>query len=130
MQRLEPTLSNTFSDDSPSPNQLRDTLEREWCEGGELEQIADEASRSIRHDHRAGLRKRLQPRRQVGCLSSDTSLLRLPEPIRSPTTTSPVAISTRALSGSPPAVLSCPMLLTSERPALTARSASSSWACG
>jgi len=53
-----------------------------------------------------------------------------PEPIRSPTTTNPVAIPMRALSGSPTAVLSLPILLTSSKPALTARSASSSCACG
>ena len=52
-----------------------------------------------------------------------------PEPIRSPTTTSPVAIPTRTCDGLA-AVLSFGTASTRSSPARTARSASSSCACG
>jgi hypothetical protein len=51
-----------------------------------------------------------------------------PEPIRSPTTTSPVAIPTRVCKGA--YVLRAPMAATKSSPARTALSASSSCACG
>ena len=51
-----------------------------------------------------------------------------PYPIRSPTTTSPVAMPTRVCSGA--IVLSTETAAISSSPARTARSASSSWACG
>ena len=51
-----------------------------------------------------------------------------PDPIRSPTTTRPVAMPTRVCNGA--WVLDYRLQLTNSSPARTARSASSSWACG
>ena len=51
-----------------------------------------------------------------------------PDPIRSPTTTSPVAMPTRVCRET--ADLSARTASINSNPALTARSASSSWACG
>ena len=53
-----------------------------------------------------------------------------PDPMRSPTTTSPVAIPTRTCSGEPAAVTSFGAASTMASPACTARSASCSWAWG
>ena len=51
-----------------------------------------------------------------------------PAPMRSPTTTSPVAMPTRVCNGA--LVLSPATAAISSNPVRTARSASSSWACG
>ena len=53
-----------------------------------------------------------------------------PTPMRSPTTTSPVAMPTRTCKGTPAAVLSFGTASTSESPARTARSASCSMGLG
>ena len=93
-----------------------------------LEEIAEELSRALGDDDRVRLGDALQARRQVRRLADDAALLRIPDPIRSPTTTIPVAMPIRVWSGA--FDLSALTAPTSSSPARTARSASSSCACG
>jgi hypothetical protein len=65
---------------------------------------------------------------RVETVPSTTVSCASPDPIRSPTTTSPVAMPTRLWSGL--AAFNAPTAMTNSSPARTARSASSSRACG
>ena len=115
--------------DAPGPDRFGEALERPAAQVGVLEQAADELARARRRSPPCRAGQRLQPRREVRRLADDRLLLRRPSPIRSPTTTTPVAMppappTTSPGRGSPAAAA------TVASPARTARSASSSWARG
>jgi hypothetical protein len=129
MHRLETALGTTFTFDSPSGERLGEALEAHRAEVGQREEATKQAPRARGDNHRARLRERLESRRQVRGLA-DYSLLAAPSPSRSPTTTRPVAIPTRAASGAPAGVHNSCTASTSASPARTARSASSSCAFG
>ena len=74
-----------------------DTLEVLCSNVLKFEQVVPGVSGCLRNDHRVGLGYDLEARRKIRCLADDCLLLRSPEPIRSPTTTNPVAMPTQRI---------------------------------
>ena len=65
----------------------------------QIEEIAEELSRALSDDDRVRLGDPLQTRREVRRLADNPRSCAAPDPIRSPTTTKPVAMPTRVCSG-------------------------------
>jgi hypothetical protein len=104
----------------------RDAFQRPRAEIVMAEPVAGQAPGRGCDDDPTGRRLRLQPRRQIGCLAYHGVGFAATD---SPTTTSPVAMPTRVLSGMPPPLRAGALRVTSKA-ARMARSASSSWAAG
>ena len=131
VQRLEAAFHGTRPQRRPGPHRPGDALEVLGPEVLQLEEIAEQPSRAVGDDDRVRLGQRLQARREVRRLADDCRApAPRPTPIRSPTTTSPVAMPTRTCKRMPAAVVSFGTASTSASPARTARSASCSWAWG
>ena len=99
MQRVEAAFKRTRPQRRPGSHRPGDALEVLGPEVPQLEEIAEKPSRAIRDDDHVRRGHPLQARRKVGCLGDDRLLLSRPVPIRSPTTTSPVAMP---IDGWPP----------------------------
>jgi hypothetical protein len=76
---------------------LGKALQRLQPEVRDLEPRPDPPPRALGNDDRVGLGQRLQPRGEVGVLPMIAYSCAEPAPIRSPTTTSPVAMPIRTL---------------------------------
>ena len=130
VHRFETALGGADPDHPPGPDGLGETLEVLRTEVGELEDPADEPPRAPADDDAARRGERLQAGRQIGVWPTTACSCAAPAPTRSPTTTRPVAMPTRAANGPPSGDLSSPIASVSARPARTARSASFSCAWG
>ena len=89
---------------------------------------AEKPSRSLTDDHHVRFGDPLEARREVRRFADDAALLRLTRADQITTTTNPVAMPTRVCKAT--GDLSALTAATISSPARTARSASSSWACG
>jgi hypothetical protein len=77
MQRFKSTFGPSFADHPPSQNRFGEALERGRRERGELEKVAENPPRGLGDDHCAVLGEPLQSSREVGCLASYPTFLRL-----------------------------------------------------
>ena len=128
VERLEAAFHRARSQRRPGSHRPRDTLEVLCSEVLKLEQIAEKPSCALGDDDHVRLSDPLQTGREVRRLADDAALLRFSRPIRSPTTTIPVAMPTRVCREA--GDLSAVTAAINSSPARTARSASCSWACG
>ena len=127
--RGKAAFARPLAADGEGRHRLAQPLELAGDQGRELEHLAEQPARAVCDDDLARPSPCLQARGEVGRLADDGLLADAPSPIRSPTTTSPVAMPTRQVRGSLPPV-SRDTAATMARPARTARSASSSCARG
>jgi hypothetical protein len=95
-QRLEAALDRTRPQRRPGPHPPGDALEIPGPKVPKLEQIAKKPSRALGDDDRVRLGDALQARREIRRFMPRSRVS--PDPIRSPTTASPVAIPTRVCS--------------------------------
>ena len=101
LARLEAPFGLTLAFDPPGGKRLGEAFEPPGPELLEIEHAAEQPPRRLADDHAAGRRERLQSRREVGRLADHRLLpCAAPSPISSPTMTRPVAMPTRAASGS------------------------------
>src|SRR5262249_40768687 len=134
-QRLEPAVDIAFREHRPGADRRRQPLELGGTELLVVEQSAHQASRGLGDDDHSRLPHPLHPCSRAGRLGvSPTPAVSKaePDPMRSPTITTPVAMLTLVSSVpvGPATVLRRLTASTIARPARAARSASSSWACG
>src|SRR4029077_15283961 len=76
MQRFEPAFHRTCAQYRPGVHRPGDALEVVCPEVFQLEQVAEELSRTFGNNHRVRFRNALQARRKVGCLTDDAAFLR------------------------------------------------------
>jgi hypothetical protein len=128
-QRLEPALDGALGQRAPGPDGVGQAVKRDRAEIGAVEQRPGQPPRGVVQHHRARPGQRLQPRREVGRLAHHAALARLAlaqdlahhhRPRGDPD-----ARGERARRRPRPATAA-----HAARPALTARSASSSCARG
>ena len=129
MQRLEAAFHRTRPQRRPGPHRPGDTLEVLRAEVLELEQIAEKLSRALSDDHRVRLGDPLQTRREVRRLADDAALLRLTRSDQVADHDQPGGDANAGLQWSTGAFSALTAAINSS-PARTARSASSSCACG
>ena len=96
MPGLEAALGHALADDSPGDERLGEALEVLRPEVLKLEQAADKPTRPLADHHRAGLRQRLQPGREVRRLADHRLVAGRARADEVATTTCPVARPTRA----------------------------------
>ena len=131
VQRLEAALGATLAFDPPGRQRLGEALEALRAEVGQLEQPADQPPRRLADHHAARRRERLQPRREVRRLADHRLLLRraladqLADHDQAGGDADPRRQRLARRRRQPRRRAS-----TSASPARTARSASSSCACG
>ena len=94
MQRLEAALLRTPFQRHVGARRPGDALEVLRTEIDKLEQVAKQLARGLGDYDGVGRGDALKPLRQVRRVADDATLLRFPEPKRSPTTTIPVAMPT------------------------------------
>src|SRR5271166_4830181 len=128
MERLEAALDQTRPQGSPGPRGPGDALEVLRAEVLQLEEIAEQAPRAFGDDHHVRLGDALKTGREVWRLADDAALLRFAR-------TDQVADDDQPGRDADPGPQRKRRLERSHRrdqlqPARTARSASSSWACG
>ena len=126
---LEAAAGRALAHDPEGHQWLGEALEPGRPERAQVEHLAQEMARALRHHHRAGLRRLLQPGGEVRRLADHRLLRAAPSPTKSPTTTRPVAIPIRPRAA-PAGVASRSTTSAIASPAWTARSASSSCARG
>ena len=104
---VEPALRRAFAEQTIDRDRLGKALEDDVAPLLVFEHRPAKSSRGFRDDDFAGPRDALQPGRKIERLADDRLLQRDPLALDSPTTTtSPVAMPTRTLSGSPSGVRS------------------------
>ena len=129
-QCLEPAHRRRSRRPPPGVHWLGEALELDGAEIDELEQIADLPPGAVGDHDRVGLGEGLQRgRRGSASRRRRRAPVAAPAPIRSPTTTRPVAMPIRTCNVTRTGQ-SCATASIAARPARTARSASSSCACG
>ena len=101
VQRLEAALDRTRPQRRQSPRRSGDALEVLWPEVRQLEQIAEQPSRAPAITTLFGSATPCRRAARFGVSPTMPRSCASPEPTRSPTTTSPVAMPTRTCSGSP-----------------------------
>ena len=121
---LEAAFRRTRPQHRPGPRGSGDALEVLCSEVLKLEQIAQELSRAFGDDDAFGSAMPCRRAARFGVSPTTAGSCAAPDPIRSPTTTSPVAMPTRVWRDA--GDLSAVTAATASRPARTARSASSS----
>ena len=99
VQRLEAALHGTCPQRRPGPHRPGDALEVLGPEVLKLEEIAEESSRAFGDDDLFGSAIPCRRAARFGVSPTMPRSCASPEPIRSPTTTSPVAMPTRVCSG-------------------------------
>ena len=95
MQRLKPALGMAFSGHSPSVDLLGETFGPVRTEFLEPEQPTEEPSSCLADHQRSRLGETLEAFGKIGVWPTTASSRAHPSPIRSPTTTRPVATPTR-----------------------------------
>ena len=132
VQRLEAALGAALALDPPGRERLGEALEALRAEVGQLEQAADQPARRLADDDAARLRQRLQPRRQVRRLADHRLLLRraLADQLADHDQAGRDADPRRERRSRRRRVSRRDCRPVSSSPARTARSASSSCACG
>ena len=129
MQRLEAALHRACAKRRPGPHRPDDTLEVLCPEVLKLEQVAHELSRTFGNDHAVRFCNALQACRKVRRLANDCLLLRSARSDQVADNNEAGCDADTGLQRST-WVFSAPTAATNSSPARTARSASSSWACG
>ena len=129
VQRLEAAFHRTRPQRRPGSHRPGDALEVLGPEVLQLEQIAEQLSRALGDDDRVRLGDPLQARREVRRLADDAALLRLPRSDQVADHDQPGRNADAGLQWSC-ATSSALTAAISSSPARTARSASSSCACG
>ena len=99
-QRLEAAQDAAFADHAPGALRLGKTGERLRPEILDLEERADLPSRALGDDERARLASACSRAARFGVSPTTPRSCAAPAPIRSPTTTSPLAMPSRTFSGS------------------------------
>ena len=107
VQRLEAAFGATLAFDPPGRERLGEALEPQRAEVGQLEQAADQPPGRLADRPRCPAAASAWSRAaRFGVSPTTACSCAAPSPISSPTTTRPVAMPTRAASGSPAGVCS------------------------
>ena len=129
MQCLEAAFDGARPQCRPGAHRLGDALEVSGAEVLQLEEIAEKLSRALGDDDRVRLGNPLQTRRKVWRLADDAAFLRLARSDQIADYDQPGGNADTGLQRSAASSSAITAAINSS-PARTARSASSSWACG